>query len=160
METVYDQQLGKTIQQAKLVPVLIKCLVGKKYYEKFPDKADFDLIERIAKKEVPYNLPIYKMPYGYNTQQPKESHGLTHLHHFYTKRNLWVLEAFRNIIKDQNFYHKLLWIITGIDTICSRLLNYRVSGSGKPTPLKGTLYISSLYSSLNVSFWKGLIVLR
>lgn len=83
------------IRQAKQVPVLINYTVNRRRYEKAPDAFDLALIEKIEELDIPYWFPTDRMPEGYNTEQPKVSHGLTHVHHFYTKRNLWVMSAYR-----------------------------------------------------------------
>jgi len=94
--TRYDEALGETIRQAKQVPVLINYSVGKFRYEKAPDAYDLALIKRIEESHIPYWYPTNRVPEGYNTEQPKLSHGITHVHHFYTKRNLWALGALLN----------------------------------------------------------------
>lgn len=91
--THYDAAIGETIRQAKQVPVLINYRVGKKRFEKRPDDWDLELIKKIEESEIPYWYPKNELPFGYNTQQPMKSHGVTHVHHFYTKRNLWALAA-------------------------------------------------------------------
>jgi DNA modification methylase/predicted RNA-binding Zn-ribbon protein involved in translation (DUF1610 family) len=145
-ETVYDRALKAPVRRARQVPVLIHYTVGRRRYEKTPDAADLDLLRRIEETDIPYPFPTDPLPEGYNTRQPMESHGITHVHHFYTRRNLWTLAAMWQRVRNNA---KTTWITTGIDPICSRLLNFRVSGSGKPTPLRGTLYVSSLYPELN-----------
>lgn len=144
-ETRYDRAIGQTVRQAKQVPVLINYSVGKKRYEKRPDERDLRLLEQIEQAEIPYPFPTHPLPKGDKTSDPFNV-GITHVHHFYTRRNLWALAA---MWAQTSSSLKMGWIITGIDTICSKLLNFRVSGSGKPTPLKGTLYVSSLYPELN-----------
>lgn len=144
-ETKYDRAIGQTVRQAKQVPGLINYSVGKKRYEKRPDEADLALLEQIEASDIPYPFPTNELPKGDKTGDPLNL-GITHVHHFYTRRNLWVLAA---LWKRVRYNKKMTWIMTGIDTICSRLLNFRISGSGKPTPLKGTLYLSSLYPELN-----------
>lgn len=89
--TKFDKAINQTIRQAKQVPVLINYSVGKQRFEKTPDAFDLALIEKIEQMEIPYWFPTDRMPEGYNTEQPKVSHGITHVHHFYTRRNLWVL---------------------------------------------------------------------
>ena len=145
----YGSAIKETVRQAKQVPVLINYTVGKTRAEKKPDAFDLALIEKIEESEIPYWYPTERMPEGFNTAQPKGSHGLTHVHHFYTKRNLRILADLWTETRHSPLFIRTAWITTGIDTICSKLLNFRVSGSGKPTPLKGTLYISSLFPELN-----------
>lgn len=82
-ETVFDRVLGKTIRRAKQQPVLINYSVNKKRYEKGPDENDFAMYRQIEDQEIPYPFPQNLVPDGFNTQQPRESHGITHIHHFY-----------------------------------------------------------------------------
>jgi hypothetical protein len=86
------------------------------------------------------------MPEGYNTEQPKVSHGLTHVHHFYTKRNLWVLGA---------LYETAGRCAKGLEDITKFFVQYACLGFSKisryvPTHysqvnqyLSGTLYVGS-----------------
>ena len=146
--TKYDNAIGETVRQAKQVPVLINYTVGERRYEKAPDTFDIALIDKIEQLDIPYWFPTDRMTEGEESRR-NDDIGLTHVHHFYTKRNLWVLGAYWSLTRNSIFL-KMMWICTGIDAICSKLLNYRIAGSGKPTPLKGTLYTSSLYPELNV----------
>ena len=92
-ETKYDSALNDTVKQAKQVPVLINySLDGRKgRYDKTPNEQDLELIRKIDESNIPYWFPINLLPDGYNTRQPIKSHGLTHVHHFYTRRNLLML---------------------------------------------------------------------
>ncbi len=90
--TKYDLALKKTIKQAKQVPVLINYTVPgvKGRFEKRPDEFDLALIDKIESSEIPYWFPTTKIPKGDKTGEPLRI-GITHVHHFYTNRNLWVL---------------------------------------------------------------------
>ncbi len=140
--TKHDRYLDATVRQVKQVPVLINYTVGQRRYEKTPDEFDLALIEKIEQSEIPYWFPTERMPEGYNTKQPKVSHGLTHVHHFYTKRNLWVLSAFR---KRCTTGPPLLWFNSQLINI-SNLNRYRPNVSFPYNPLSGTLYIGSQVS--------------
>jgi len=142
VETKFDATIGKTVKQAKQVPVLINYSRGKKRYEKTPDEFDLALIEYIEKNEIPYWYPTYRMPEGFNTEQPKISHGFTHVHHFYTKRNLWVLSAVYSRLDSQ--VARLLFTSQLINV--SRLNRYRPGVSFPYNPLSGTLYVGSQVS--------------
>lgn len=143
--TVYDKAIGETIKQAKQVPVLINYTVGKQRYEKKPDKFDLELIQKIEEMDIPYWYPTDKMPEGYNTEQPKKSHGITHVHHFYTKRNLWVLSAIYDKIKEP----KIKFLFTSAIANLAITARYKFHRSGN-VPLTGTLYIASLPTETNV----------
>ena len=85
--TKYDTALGQMIRQAKQVPVLINYTLGRKRYEKTPDIVDITLIEKTEELEIPYWFPTDAIPEGDKTGEPLRI-GITHVHHFYTKRNL------------------------------------------------------------------------
>jgi len=98
---------------------------------------------------VPYWVPNDRLPEGYNTEQPKGSHGVTHVHHFYTKRNLILLSVFREAIIKSKQYRTLLYQFDSLVIRQSKLTRflptYYFHGGGGwvGTPLSGTLYIPS-----------------
>ncbi|MBT9173640.1 MAG: hypothetical protein DDT21_02041 [Syntrophomonadaceae bacterium] len=142
--TRYDKAIGQTIRQAKQVPVLINYTVVEpassrlQRYEKKPDAFDLALIEKIEQLDIPCWFPTDRMPEGDESRR-NDGIGLTHVHHFYTKRNLWVLGA---ISKRLNARTRLVFQSIVV-TLCSRLVRYNMGNRGNG-PLSGTLYVSSL----------------
>ena len=136
---------GSTIRQAKQVPVLISYSVGKQRFQKTPDDRDLRLIEEIDKHNIPYDYPINDLPEGFNTSQPKTSHGLTHVHHFYTKRNLYALSLL--LKKCQNnvaiFTHQSI-----STTLTTKMVRYNMGNRGNGI-LAGTLYVASMIAETN-----------
>ena len=151
--TKYDSAIKETIRQAKQVPVLINYSVGKKRHEKRPDEFDFALIEKVENSEIPYWFPTAELPDGYNTRQPKGSHGITHVHHFYTKRNLWVLAAVLKRLQESDSRY-MAWYTSTLSWVGRELRlhlgNYFGGGGGVITSLRGTLYVASLSVETNV----------
>jgi DNA modification methylase/uncharacterized protein YbaR (Trm112 family) len=146
-ETVYDRALKQNITMAKQVPVLINYSVGKKRYEKKPDNYDLDLLRRIDEMDIPYWYPTVRMPEGYNTEQPKRSHGITHVHHFYTKRNLYIFSYLYHSTKKNKT--SLIIFQSAVATLCSKLTRYNLGHRGNG-PVSGTLYVPSLVAEVNV----------
>ncbi len=150
IETKFDSAIGETVKQAKQVPVLINYSKGKKRYEKKPDDFDLALIEYIEKSEIPYWYPTYRMPEGFNTEQPKISHGFTHVHHFYTKRNLWALASFFENAGQSKFRRILMGAIKSSLSYSTRMVKVNVprllsaGGLFSFGAITGTLYIPSL----------------
>ena len=141
--TFFDQAIGQEVRQAKQVPVMINYSVGKKRFEKEPDQFDLDLIQKIEDSTIPYWFPTNALPEGHNTKQPKRSHGVTHVHHFYTKRNLWLLACFHNRAKNSSSCMDLLtWFLTASCLVHTKMYCFRTNRKGGI--IKGTLYISSL----------------
>jgi DNA modification methylase len=143
----FDYMLGKAIKLAKQVPVLINYKYGSKRYEKFPDDEDINLIEEINNIKELNNVPVVELPIGYNTQQPKKSHGFTHIHHFFTKRNLILMSEYLRIIN--NYSNPMLrfagmYLLTGaIQRIC-KLNRYMPNHDRHVGPLSGTLYVAPI----------------
>jgi len=148
--TRYDQAIGQTIRQAKQVPVLINYSVGKKRFEKTPDAFDLALIEKIEELDIPCWFPTDRIPEGEKTGEPLRI-GITHVHHFYTKRNLWVLDSF--VQRSRNRLARALWV----GTACTEGLSVlnRERPFGLPSKLSGTLYVSSMIREINALAFLG-----
>jgi DNA modification methylase/predicted RNA-binding Zn-ribbon protein involved in translation (DUF1610 family) len=147
----YDKAIGQTIRQAKQVPVLINYTVAGKRAEKTPDTFDWALIEKIENSDIPYWFPTDELPDGFNTRQPKGSHGITHVHHFYTKRNLWVLGALWKLLPHDDPLWKTAF--TGITQGVSRQQRFRPNTTFPNMIMSGTLYVGSLIREWNVYNW-------
>jgi DNA modification methylase len=156
-ETVYDQEIihdvdidpsiteSGTIRQAKQVPVLISYSIGTKRFVKIPVQSDLDKITRINELTNPYRIPNSELPYGFNTEQPKVSHGFTNVHHFYTKRNAFILSAIkaRCRMPQSHFVHQAINA-----TLASKMVRYNMGNRGNGI-LTGTLYVSSMIAETN-----------
>ncbi len=145
----YDDALNNTVRQAKQVPVLINYTAitagQKKRFEKKPDEFDLKLIKKINDTPIPYWFPTDRMPEGDESRR-NDKYGITHVHHFYTKRNLWVLAAIKN--KCASPLTRLLFNSQLINV--SKLNRSRPGVSFPYNPLSGTLYIASQISEANI----------
>lgn len=90
-ETKYDVRLKKNIQQAAITPVLISYKYKGKRYVKTPDSDDLSLLEKMEFIQNPSWVPTNLVPDGYNTNQPKQSHGYDYIHQYYPTRTLFIL---------------------------------------------------------------------
>lgn len=143
----YDSALGETVRQAKQAPVLINYSVGRKRYEKTPDREDQALIEKIDGMEIPYWFPTDRMMEGKETRR-NDPIGITHVHHFYTKRNLRVLATLRHILSTSDMESQLLCLVGDQLPRASKMHKIAVSRlntnlSKTAGVLAGTLYIPS-----------------
>ena len=143
--TKYDNAIQQTIRQAKQVPVLINYSKGNSRAEKTPDAFDLALIEKIEQLEIPYWFPTDRMPEGDESRR-NDDIGITHVHHFYTKRNLWVLGT---IMSKISIAQVLLMFNSQLINV-SRLNRFRPEVSFPYNPLSGTLYVGSQISEANV----------
>lgn len=141
-ETTFDRAIGSTIRRTKLAPVLINYSVGNKRFEKKPDKRDLELLQKIDDIEIPYFFPRDRMRDGGESRR-NDATGVTHVHHFYTKRDLYVISSFIDKARKSPsaIYQSLMLVITSLLMYSSHLSRWRLEN--KSGPLSGTLYISS-----------------
>jgi hypothetical protein len=88
-----------------------------------------------------------------------EAYGVTHVHHFYTLRNLRALGLLLAAARKAQRRIGLLlrFLVTSIAVKASKLMNYNADGVGRV--MKGTLYTSSLVQECN-PFWLAEIALK
>ncbi|HPE69743.1 MAG TPA: DNA methyltransferase, partial [Thermotogota bacterium] len=150
--TKYDKAIDQTVRQAKQVPVLINYSVGKKRHEKAPDSFDLALIEKIEGMEIPYWFPTERMPEGEESRR-NDSIAITHVHHFYTKRNLWVFAALqtKSTYSLQRNFCRFLFQQRSIGfSLLNRYAPNHFSQNNRN--LSGTLYIGSQNSEVSPSY--------
>lgn len=136
---------GGMVTQAKQVAVLINYSVGRNRFDKALDANDLKVLMRIDNERIPFVYPTYRMCEGDEARR-NDRYGFTHVHHFYTRRNLWILSSFANKISD----NKLLLLLFNSQLVnVSRMNRYRPGVSFPYNPLSGTLYIGSLISESN-----------
>jgi len=148
-ETIYDRTLGQVVRRAKQTPVLVNYSVGRKRHEKTPDAEDLALIRRIEESNIPHWFPMDRMPAGDESRR-NDDIGITHVHRFYTRRNLWVLARTIAFLPSSNTNHfYLLFMLSSILSRASRMSRIAMSnflhGGGGPvmTAMSGTLYVPS-----------------
>ena len=148
----YDHTLQETVRQAKQVPVLINYTSAGKRVEKKPDSSDLELVQRIENTKIPYSIPSERLMPGQETRR-NDPIGITHVHHFYTDRNLFVFAAFFAQCPSW-----LKWAVTGSIQRGSKqhqIAITRVGGSkakeGGATAghRRGTLYVPSNQIEVN-----------
>lgn len=99
--TKYDDVLKQAIKQRNYCPVMKNYYFKKnRYFEKI-NAADNDLLKKIEHTEYKYWFPKAPIPYGVKTKDAIKN-GRTHVHHFYTKRNLIVIAGIWEKSKDNS----------------------------------------------------------
>jgi DNA modification methylase len=153
-ETHFDTRLNEFVTMAKQVPVLINYSVGKKRFEKKPDEFDLALIEKINNMEIPYWYPTDRMCEGSESRR-NDRYGITHVHQFYTKRNLAVMAALVNNSSKSHYRHTLNFMLSSYNLTHSTLMTRIIFKANNNKPIltgyqSGTLYISSLPVEKNI----------
>lgn len=149
--TFVDEILSKKITQTKQIPVLINYSIGVMRFEKIPDKNDLYLIKTIEEASIPYWYPVDKIPEGDKTKEPIRL-GITNIHHFYTKRNLWALATIWNKCQKSNLKPSMMFLNEQLIWGMSKLARYVPTHYSQVNQyLSGTLYIGS--QVVEVSPW-------
>ncbi|NOQ23468.1 MAG: DNA methylase [Candidatus Aegiribacteria sp.] len=146
--TKYDEALKGTIKQAKQVPVQINYSVSGSRYQKQLNADDLSLLVRIEHVDIASWFPTDKIPLGDKTGEPLRV-GITHTHHFYSRRNLHALSLFLSKmtnIKQKLFLTKVAFQITKLYRFTYMAGTWGAGGG----PLSGTLYVPSLNKELKI----------
>jgi hypothetical protein len=159
-ETVFDRNLGKTYQQVKQVPVLINYTVGKDRFEKTPDSEDMAIIQRINGMEIPYPYPtapiMFKGENWGDTWRAGYHSGITHIHHFYLKRSLWLIATiYSKINSDKRITQKpaISFLLQSLSLGYTKLNRYGATHYSQVNRfLSGTLYVSSIISEVSLRY--------
>jgi 16S rRNA G966 N2-methylase RsmD len=158
MEEYRDPLLNWQETRPRLTPLFAAYRAGKRRYYRRALRTDagpdvsFDDIPLPAPRPVLNGERFYK-------DALHAAYGITHVHQFYTPRNLRALglllaEAKKN---DPRVAQLLRFLVTSIAVKASKLMNYNADGVGRV--LKGTLYASSLVQECN-PYWLAEIALK
>ena len=139
----FDTLKNKVVKQVKQVPVLINYTFNNKRYEKKPSITDLELLTKISNLEFEHWIPNKRLPRGQNTNQPEVSHGFTHIHDLYSKRNLIIISyIYSQVIKSES--RLLLSWLTSSMTRTTKM--YKFTLDRKMGTVSGTYYIPSLWT--------------
>lgn len=88
-ETVADDVTGDKTERRAHKIARIYGVTGKTRWSRSPTNADMALLDSIAEEPIPDCVPNVLIPWG-DLYRRGYHQGITHLHHFYTRRNLIV----------------------------------------------------------------------
>lgn len=144
----FDTDLGEVHNIIKQKPVLIRYKLGNKRYDKKPDDNDLRVIEKIESMKIPYWYPTVRLCEGKESRR-NDKIGITHVHHFFYKRTLYVLAKIFDLIKEQKNSDLLKIMFTSQIINISKMNRFRPQVSFPYNPLSGTMYVSSMVSECN-----------
>ncbi len=152
----FDTALNEHWQRAKQVPVTVVYEVAGKRMEKLPDANDLEVIRQIDDKRIDYWFPSDRMPEGDESRR-NDPLGLTNVHHFFTKRNLYALSCAWSHARSPRARFMLTSLMYKSSKLCAPLMsNYFASRKGKSRggwvgkERSGTLYCPSIQSEVSV----------
>ena len=109
---VFDPFLNMTRDQSMQAISRLGLKNGNRTTIVRPEAEDLKLIDKISRLSNEIRIPIVELPNGFNTQQPKSSHNFTHVHDFYTIRNLYFVARYLEEARKSPVYHDLLFALT------------------------------------------------
>lgn len=155
-EEVYDEILQKNITRKKRKIAYVYGQTGTKKWHRTAIQSDLDTFNLINNFSLPIGTIPKKIKWGDLHRKGYHS-GITHLHHFYTKRNFIVLSTLWNLISDypENLRDSLKMLILSYNSSHSTLMtrivvkknqkDFSITGA-QP----GVLYVSSLPVEKNI----------
>ena len=161
-ESYFDDLLGQRLERRVRTPAFIYGRTGKSLWRRAVTNEDLKLIKRINNTPIPRCAPVVRMLEGKKGRwgelyRSGYHFGITHLHHFYTRRNLIAIAAAWQATEayPKNIRNALRFWISSYNAMHSTLMTRVVcKKDAKDFVLTGaqpaTLYISSLPVEKNV----------
>ena len=149
-ETAKDDVFGTRRKLRARQAVWLYGKSGAKNWSRPVTGEDLDLLERIAQEPVPDTVPRVEIPWG-DLYRRGYHQGVTHLHHFYTRRNLIVFarlwertERYRSDLRDALRF----WLLS-YNASHATIMTRVVAKSGQrdlvvTSAQPGVLYVSGL----------------
>lgn len=153
LETYFDPVLNESVQRPVREPVLISYEVDGRRYQKAPDRADIGRVAALENASTPPACPRTKMlnregPWG-DLYRAGYHQGITHVHQFYTRRNLLTVGHLWEAATVSAAPEHLRFLVSSYNLAHATLMSRVVFKRGSTAPVltgyqTGTLYISSL----------------
>lgn len=154
-ETIFDPWINDATRLAKTSMVLISKKVGNRAIRTKPTDEDIKRYEEIGNR--PVSLAPAKLEYTHMTHERNnlpEYWGITHIHHFYTRRNYYALSLVSGIKDLQLRRAALFCALTIMENNATRRNRFYIDKrrpNGSPIgPLSNTLYVPTLQTETNI----------
>ena len=155
-EVIFDPVLNKEIFQKKRVPYKIYGSTNGKKWSRFATDSDLAAYSSLEDRLDMSSVPVYKIKWGELYRQGYH-YGITHLHHFYTRRNAVVLSKLWDAIKQypDSIQNTLRIFLLSYNSAHSTLMTRVVAKKGNNDFVitgaqPGVLYVSSLPVEKNI----------
>lgn len=155
-EQIHDPVLNKNIEKRKRIPWRIYGKTNNDRWSRKATKKDKQIVELVSKRILPDCIPVVEIPWGdlYRSGYHK---GISHAHHFYSPRNLFVMGSIWEKISSfpREIQNALKLLVISYNTTHSTLMTRVVVKSGQKDLVitgaqPGVLYISNLPVEKNI----------
>ncbi len=144
----FDNILNEVVKSKRYIPVLIKYSINGKLFFKNADSDDIFLSEKINEISINNWVPISRLPEGDESRR-NDKYGMTHIHQFYTKRNLiFMSELWKQFNLQEKFIATSI-LSRNLTKLNRYVLKPRTPHGEVNGPLSGTLYVSSEFVEQN-----------
>ena len=155
-EDYYDKLLNQRFTRKKKVIKRIYGQTGNKKWSRNPTEQDEILISKIEALSYSSFIPIQEMQWG-DLYRSGYHNGITHFHHFYTKRNLHVFSMLWELIDEapKSVQDALRFLVLSYNSSHSTIMTRVVVKSNQKDLVltgaqSGVLYISNLPVEKNI----------
>ena len=156
LEETFDDILGRTVIGRQRVVGQVYGVTGRRTWVRNPLPKDDQLLERIRDTPLPGRVPVVLMRWG-DLRRTGYHNGITHLHHFYTRRNLIAVAAVREQIENAppDLRNALAFWLSSYNASHSTIMTRVVAKDGGrelvvTSNQSGVLYVSGLPVEKNV----------
>lgn len=149
LKTEYDNVLKRNVEKVSQKMVLINYTYNGKRYDKVPSIEDLNLIREIENMTWNYWIPSKRMVEGDESRR-NDKLGLTHVHHYFTLRNLYAISFIIDKIKDSKYKSLFLGVLRSSLSYSTKMVKVNISrlltdgGLFSFGAVTGTLYVPSV----------------
>jgi hypothetical protein len=155
-EKTFDPLIGQYVTRKKRRPAMVFGRTNGKTWQRRANSGDTAKLRETENLELPSNVPVMEMVWG-DLRRNGYHTGITHIHHFYTRRNLFVLATLWKTI-DQfspDIQDALRLLVLSYNSTHSTLMTRVVVKNGQKDFVltgaqSGVLYVSSLPVEKNI----------
>lgn len=149
-EKTFDKLIGKEVEQRSRHPAWLYGVTDRRTWCRPVNNHDIELLQRIVDEPIPGTVPRIAIPWG-DLHRRGYHQGISHLHHFYTRRNLIVFGRLWERMQDYDasLRDALRFWLLSYNASHATLMTRVVAKSGQKelvatSAQPGVLYISGL----------------
>lgn len=147
-QAVFDQLIGENITERIRRPVWLYGATGGREWSRPIETSDRVLLKRILEVPLPSGIPLTKVPWG-DLYRSGYHQGITHLHNFYTRRNLVVFAKLWKLTDASSLRDALRFWLLSYNASHATIMTRVVAKKGQPdlvvtSSQSGVLYVSAL----------------
>ncbi|WP_163336132.1 DNA methyltransferase [Desulfopila sp. IMCC35008] len=151
-----DKILGRNVVSKKRVLARVYGRTNTTTWQREPTEQDIALVERVLRSPIPAYAPKHKIVWG-DLYRSGYHTGITHLHHFYTRRNFLVMTTLWHLIEffPEHLQDALRLLVLSYNSTHSTLMTRVVVKNGENDFVltgaqSGVLYVSGLPVEKNI----------